>query len=310
MSAQGNGLSWSHPDRAVLSFHLSGAFASDQTPLSGLLRRVSQVCRFRKRNGAVAGIPHDLEEIETIFKYKFITGNENAELHLRLGGSRADRYTSQSQQARVLSEGWVEANLYCVNCGNEHMEQYGNNNPAADFHCLVCCEAYELKGTRGRFDGRIVNGAYHTLVQKLRTEQNPNLILLGYDTKICSVLNLEIIPKHFFTPEIVEARKPLSASARRAGWIGCNINLTSIPLAGRICVVKNQVARSKFDVLESWNKTRFLRETNAREQTWLLTVMGLIDSLGRKDLTLNELYAFEDHLRHAFPSNKHVQEKI
>ena len=72
----------------------------------------------------------------------------------------------------------------------------------------------------------------------------------------------------------------------------------------------DQIARSKFDVLESWNKTRFLREKNAGERTWLLAVMGLIDLLGRKEFALSELYAFEDHLRHAFLNNKHIREKI
>lgn len=231
-------------------------------------------------------------------------------MNLRLDGSRVNHYASRSQQARVLSEGWVQSNVYCVNCGNERIHQYKNNNPATDFHCLNCDEDYELKGKRGRFGGKVVNGVYQTLIQKLRTEQNPNLILLTYDEKFCSVLNLEIILKHFFTPGVVEARRPLSVSARRAGWIGCNINLTSIPPAGRISVVKDQVARSKFDVLESWNKTRFLREKNVRERTWLLTIMGLIESLGRKDFALNELYVFEERLRHAFPNNKHVKEKV
>jgi len=257
-----------------------------------------------------ADICISLDRIKTTYEYKFIAGDASTKLHLRFDGSRINRYASRSQQARVLSEGWVQSNVYCVNCGNKRIQQYKNNNPATDFHCLSCDEEYELKGKRGRFGGKIVNGAYHTLVQKLRTEQNPNLILLAYDTELCSVLNLEIIPKHFFTPEIVEARRPLSASARRAGWIGCDINLTSIPLAGRICIVENQVARSKFDVLENWNKTRFLREKNVRERTWLLTVMSLIDSLGRKDFALNELYVFEERLRYAFPKNKHVKEKI
>ena len=251
-----------------------------------------------------------LDRGKTTYASKFIAGDASTELHLRFDGSRVDRYASRSQQARVLSEGWVQSNVYCVNCGNERIQQYKNNNPATDFHCLVCDEEYELKGKKGRFGGKVVNGAYHTLVQKLRTGQNPNLILLAYDAELRSVLDLEIIPKHFFTPEIVEARKPLSAFARRAGWIGCNINLASIPLAGRICIVKDQVARSKPDVLESWNETRFLREKNARERTWLLTVMWLIDSLGRKDFALDDLYMFEEHLRHKFPKNKHVKEKI
>ncbi len=231
-------------------------------------------------------------------------------MHLHFDGSRINRYTSRSQQARVLSEEWIQSNIYCVNCGYEPMHQYKNNNPATDFRCPGCDEKFELKGKRGRFGGKVVDGAYNTLIEKLRTEQNPNLVLLAYDRESWSVTSLEIIPKHFFTPEIVEARRPLSASARRAGWIGCNINLASIPLVGRVCIVKDRVARSKPDVLESWNKTRFLRNKSLRERTWLLTVMNLIDSLGRKDFALNELYMFEKRLCHVFPNNKHVKEKI
>ena len=190
------------------------------------------------------------------------------------------------------------------------MRQYKNNNPAADFCCPNCDENYELKAQKGRFGGKIVNGAYHTLIQKLRTERNPNLILLAYDAGSWSVTGLEVIPKHFFIPEIVKARPPLSLSARRAGWIGCNINLASIPLAGRVCVVKDHVARPRADVLESWDRARLLREKNLRERTWLLTVMGLIDSLGREDFILDDLYKFEEHLCRSFPNNKHIKPKI
>ena len=42
-----------------------------------------------------------------------------------------------------------------------------------------------------------------------------------------------MVPKHFFVPDIIEKRKPLAETARRAGWIGCNIVLKNIPNEGR-----------------------------------------------------------------------------
>jgi len=42
------------------------------------------------------------------------------------------------------------------------------------------------------------------------------------------VSNFLVVPKYFFVPGVIEKRKPLSATARRAGWIGCNIVLKSI----------------------------------------------------------------------------------
>lgn len=37
-----------------------------------------------------------------------------------------------------------------------------------------------------------------------------------------------MVPKYFFSPEIIEKRKPLADTAKRAGWIGCNILLNRI----------------------------------------------------------------------------------
>ena len=52
---------------------------------------------------------------------------------------------------------------------------------------------------------------------------------MNYDLKSLAVVNLFIVPKHFFVREIIEERKPLAATARRAGWIGSNILLNRVP---------------------------------------------------------------------------------
>lgn len=51
--------------------------------------------------------------------------------------------------------------------------------------------------------------------------------------------NLWAVPKYFFTPDIIEKRKPLSEHAQRAGWVGCNIVWSDIPKAGKIALVRD-----------------------------------------------------------------------
>ena len=102
------------------------------------------------------------------------------------------------------------------------MERFAANRPVADFLCGTCREEYELKGRKARLGARVVDGAWATMQARLQAENNPNLLVMHYDAR-AAVTDLIVVPKKFFTPEVAERRKPLAASARRAGWVGCNI---------------------------------------------------------------------------------------
>ena len=43
--------------------------------------------------------------------------------------SLAAAYTSHSQRARVVTEDWVERNMYCPRCGSGHLEHLKANRP-------------------------------------------------------------------------------------------------------------------------------------------------------------------------------------
>ncbi|MGA2242660.1 MAG: DpnI domain-containing protein [Verrucomicrobiota bacterium] len=49
--------------------------------------------------------------------------------------------------------------------------------------------------------------------------------------------NLLLVPSFAFPPSAIIKRKPLSPTARRAGWIGCNFALNRVPVEARIAVV-------------------------------------------------------------------------
>jgi hypothetical protein len=90
-------------------------------------------------------------------------------------------YVSGSQRARIFTESWVAAHLFCPACGERRIERFANNSPVADFHCPTCREAFELKSQRGRFGPRVADGAYEAKLRRLAPAASPNLALMNYD---------------------------------------------------------------------------------------------------------------------------------
>jgi type II restriction enzyme len=219
-------------------------------------------------------------------------------------------YTSGSQSARAWTEAWVSTRAYCPHCGNTKMSQFPNNSPLADFLCESCNEELELKSQKGKFGAKAADGAYKTKCERLAASNNPNLLLMNYDLKTLAVVNLLIVPKHFFVRDIIEERKPLAATARRAGWIGSNILLSRVPESGKIHIVQNGIVRPKEAVLHEWQKMLFLRSESPKTRGWLLDVIKCVESLGKREFTLDEVYAFERQLGDLYPGNQNVKPKI
>jgi type II restriction enzyme len=219
-------------------------------------------------------------------------------------------YESPSQNARVWTEGWVANSSFCLNCGRPDISKYANNKPAADFACLNCREDYELKSKKGRFGPTIVDGAYSTMMQRLVASDNPNLICMNYDLNARSVTDVFVVPKQFFTPDLIEERPPLGPNARRAGWIGCKIRLDQVPASGKVFVIRERELFSKTDVLEQWRSTLFLRGKGLDARGWLIEVMRCVDEIGQTAFTLEDVYGYEAHLSALYPSNHNVRAKI
>ncbi|PIT03010.1 restriction endonuclease DpnI [Bradyrhizobium nitroreducens] len=219
-------------------------------------------------------------------------------------------YASGTQSARAWTEAWVRAWAYCPHCGSAEISQFPNNSPVADFRCTSCEEEFELKSQKRKFGPKVSDGAYKTKCERLTASNNPNLLLMNYDRTSLAVVNLFIVPKHFFVPEIIQERKPLATTARRAGWIGSNILLSKVPESGKIHIVQNGVIRAKEVVLEEWKKTLFLRDKSLEARGWLLDVLKCVESLGRRDFTLDDIYAFDRHLGDLYPGNQNVRPKI
>lgn len=232
-------------------------------------------------------------------------------MELYLTNSAVNKYISNSQRARVLTESWVDNEIYCPNCGQSKIDRYPNNRPVADFQCTNCREEYELKSKQSQIGTKVLDGAYRTMIERLTNSNNPNLFLLSYSLLNLQVTDLMVVPEHFFVKGIIEKRKPLSPNARRADWVGSNILLNNIPQTGKIYYIRNKRIEPKEKVLAEWEKTLFLREEKeVSEKGWLLDTMRSIEKLGKRKFTLDEIYAFENELGKLHPNNKHIKDKI
>lgn len=200
-------------------------------------------------------------------------------------------------------------NSYCPSCGEIPLIEFQNNRPVADFYCKKCSEEFELKSKNGKISNTITDGAYSTMIERINSENNPNFFLLAY-TKNWTVNDFLIIPKQFFTPEIIIKRQPLAETARRAGWIGCNINVSRVADAGKIFLVKNSQIINQNIVTETFNKTLFLRTKTKDTKGWILDVMNCIDLIKSETFVIDEIYKFEQKLKLKYPNNNFIKDKI
>ena len=133
------------------------------------------------------------------------------------------------------------------------------------------------------------------------------------------------IPSFAFRPSAIIKRPPLAATARRAGWIGCNFDLSRIPTEARIPVVTEKKITPSKEVREKFKKVKPLKELSVKERGWTLDVLNVVAAVcdrrkssgahraplqSWKEFTTAEVYAFERELGKLHPDNRHVRDKI
>lgn len=219
------------------------------------------------------------------------------------------KYKSNAQKIRVMSENWVTNNIYCPICGNPYISNLENNMPVADFTCDNCREVFELKSKRGHINNKIADGAYSTMIERITSLSNPNLFVMQYSNDL-QVVNLTFVPKFFFVPSIIEKRKPLAPTARRAGWVGCNILYSNIPQQGRITVINSQKISDVKIVVEEYSKIKKLQVDNIENRGWLLDVLSCVNSIDSIEFSLKNMYGFVEFLQKKHKYNNNVEAKI
>lgn len=230
------------------------------------------------------------------------------DLHLRIAG--LDRYKSASQRARVGTESWGAANFFCPACESPRLNVAPRNTVAADYFCPSCESPFQLKSQAKPLGTRIIDAAYSEMKRAILEDRTPNLYVLHYDLTRWAVQTVILIPHFAFALSAVERRRPLAPTARRAGWVGCNIVLDKIPEHARIPVIEEGNVRPKQSVREAYERLRPLEKLQVEKRGWTLDVLQVVQSLNKKEFLLSDVYAHADALAKLHPKNAHVRPKI
>ena len=195
---------------------------------------------------------------------------------------------------------------------------------ASDYQCPARGFWFQLKSKKSPIGQSIRDGAYRAMMEAIQQDRAPSFFFLHYDLATWSVRNLLLVPYFAFPPSAIIKCPPLSATARRAGWIGCNFNLSRIPQDARIAVVVEKHVTPATEVREKFQKVKPLKELSVKERGWTLDVLNVVAAVcdrrkadahraplqDWKEFTNADVYAYQRELEALHPDNRHVRDKI
>ncbi len=231
-------------------------------------------------------------------------------MKLQLPTANLDRYKSASQRARVGTESWGAANFFCPACESPRLRPEPQSTAAIDYVCPSCESPFQLKSQSKPLGAKIVDAAYSEMKRAILEDNTPNLYVLHYDLAAWAVRTVILIPHFAFALSAVERRRPLAPTARRAGWVGCNILLDKIPHHARIPIVSDGTFNTPHRVREAYSRLRPLEKLKVEKRGWTLDVLQVVQSLNKPEFSLQEVYAHADALAKLHPGNRHIKDKI
>jgi type II restriction enzyme len=148
------------------------------------------------------------------------------------------------------------------------------------------------------------------MIRSLETSTAPSFLFLHYHPSEWAVRDLFFVPRHFLSPSFVEKRLPLRPTAKRAGWVGCNILLSALPSDARLEAVRDGIELPAETVREAWRAFSFLREATPASRGWMADVLACVREIRKPEFTLSEMYRFEKRLGDMHKDNRNVRPKI
>ena len=229
---------------------------------------------------------------------------------LNLPTQAAKGYKSASQRARVITEAWTLTNMYCPACTANNLAKTRAGTEAVDFLCSRCDSQFQLKAMSRPIGRKIVDAAYDSMIRAILQDRLPHFFFLSYNNVRLIVSDLLLIPNFCLSKSAIERRKPLRSTARRAGWVGCNIVLDSVPPEGRIQVISSGNIISRPSVRKCFHNVQPLKDMSSKTRGWTLDVLTVLRSLEKHEFTIDDAYSFEKTLSRNHPENRHVRAKI
>jgi hypothetical protein len=158
----------------------------------------------------------------------------------------------------------------------------------------------------------------------IREDRTPNLLLMRHALATWEVRDLLLIPSFMFSESAVIKRPPLAPTARRAGWVGCNLDLHRIAPEARIPIVitrssgrepapspsrESRESQSRLtsaatiivppeEVRAKYKRVKPLKDISVTQRGWTLDVLNIVRRLCDRSSP-----AMRDESAHSIPSS-------
>ena len=168
------------------------------------------------------------------------------------------------------------------------------------------------------------------MMNAIREDRTPNLLLMRFALATWEVRDPLVISSFMFSESAVIKRKPLAATARRAGWVGCNIALNRVPADARIEIIKTGRRRGDEslteqsnerlltssptiivppeEVREKFRRVKPLKDISVTQRGWTLDVLNivrrLVESRRRGHETPSKKSGIDQSLLTSSPTNE------
>ncbi len=132
----------------------------------------------------------------------------------------------------------------CPRCNRaRHFKRLPQNFDCADVICKFCGFLAQVKTARlaegsQDFPPKIPGAGWKPLHERMIAGIYHGLYVVGFKQNGKTLVRIDFVPPHVLqaTPAVFEPRKPLSPTARRAGWTGHMLNISKLPPIGMMRV--------------------------------------------------------------------------
>jgi hypothetical protein len=142
-----------------------------------------------------------------------------------------NNWKSESRIVGEACEYYIKSNIKCVRCNDNNFEKCKTNEQSKDLICISCNQKFQVKAKnatqkqvnniKNKNKFKTIGGEYSTTLKNIN-EQIDYFIIL-YEKQSYKIINILYIKNENINSDCIIPRKPLSITAKRSGWQGCNI---------------------------------------------------------------------------------------
>jgi type II restriction enzyme len=149
-----------------------------------------------------------------------------------------NNWKSESKIVGEACEYYIKNNINCVRCNNINYEKCKTNEQSIDLICKSCDQNIQIKAkstTQTQVNNikntnsfKTIGGEYSTTLKNV--DKRIDYFIILYEKQSYRIINILYIKNENINSDCILPRKPLSITAKRAGWQGCNIVFNNIQI--------------------------------------------------------------------------------